>query len=299
MCAGDLLTVSRRLHLGLHRRSLGTVSQQAARRLQSQSAVHSSSSSRSNSTILQNTSPSDPDPALPSIPATPGAAGAQSSVPQVQATKAADNHTSHSSNNIEGQGPATQASLLRRTLSSNDDTLPSAADLSETGTATGTREYSAPKRYLTPGNQVVGGLFLHNTRLQQLISCAPRFSQKLSQACTYASTTGNVIRGVQPMVTDCGLHCWQWCRLSHYIHPPSAQFTNLSLLRFLHKSALDLMILMLLMQTKWCSFECMHAMYATTISNCTTTTVLFCTSRWGGPLWCGSILQSSQHTVQI
>lgn len=51
------------------------------------------------------------------------------------------------------------------------------------------------RRYITPSNQVVGGVFLHNTRHSSVVSCSPRFSEKLTLSCLYSRATGQVIRG--------------------------------------------------------------------------------------------------------
>lgn len=58
------------------------------------------------------------------------------------------------------------------------------------------REYATPRRYITPRNQVVGGLFLHHSRHTEVISCGARFSQQLAHACRYSKATGKVIRSV-------------------------------------------------------------------------------------------------------
>jgi hypothetical protein len=60
----------------------------------------------------------------------------------------------------------------------------------------------APKRYLTPTNQVVGGFFFHHTRHKEVVSCLPRFSQKLTHACHYFRAAGQVVRGAQTN-TEC------------------------------------------------------------------------------------------------
>lgn len=56
--------------------------------------------------------------------------------------------------------------------------------------------HHTPRRHLTPSNQVVGGVFLHNKRLTEVISCAPRFAKKLTHTCRYTTSTGIIERGV-------------------------------------------------------------------------------------------------------
>jgi hypothetical protein len=57
-------------------------------------------------------------------------------------------------------------------------------------------KHTVPKRYISPGNQLVGGVFLHLTRKSSVVSCSPHFSQKLSHACYYGRATGNVTPGM-------------------------------------------------------------------------------------------------------
>jgi hypothetical protein len=57
-------------------------------------------------------------------------------------------------------------------------------------------QFTVPKRHLTPGNQLVGGVFLHLTRKTPVVSCSPHFSRKLYHACYYEQVTGNAIPGV-------------------------------------------------------------------------------------------------------
>jgi hypothetical protein len=57
-------------------------------------------------------------------------------------------------------------------------------------------EHIVPKRYLTRGNQLVGGLFLHLSRKTSVTSCSPRFSQKLAHACFFETVAGNPAEGV-------------------------------------------------------------------------------------------------------
>jgi hypothetical protein len=54
---------------------------------------------------------------------------------------------------------------------------------------------TAPMRHLTPGNQVVGGVFLHLTRRTSITSCSPVFSKKLSHACYFDRVGGNATQG--------------------------------------------------------------------------------------------------------
>lgn len=55
--------------------------------------------------------------------------------------------------------------------------------------------HQVPRRHFTPSNQVVGGVFLHHRRLTQIISCGPRFAQKLAHVCHYSKTTDTIERG--------------------------------------------------------------------------------------------------------
>jgi hypothetical protein len=57
-------------------------------------------------------------------------------------------------------------------------------------------EHTVPKRHLTPGNQLVGGVFLHLTRKTPVVSCSPHFSQKLYHACYYKQVTGSAAPGM-------------------------------------------------------------------------------------------------------
>jgi hypothetical protein len=72
-------------------------------------------------------------------------------------------------------------------------------------------QFTVPKRHLTPGNQLVGGVFLHLTRKTPVVSCSPHFSRKLYHACYYEQVTANAIPGVctclccESMVLLC--HC--------------------------------------------------------------------------------------------
>jgi hypothetical protein len=56
-------------------------------------------------------------------------------------------------------------------------------------------ERVAPKRYLTPSNQLVGGVFLHHQRKKEVVTCSQYFSQKLAHACEHWRATYKVIRG--------------------------------------------------------------------------------------------------------
>jgi hypothetical protein len=51
-----------------------------------------------------------------------------------------------------------------------------------------------PSRYLTPSNQLVGGVFLHHTRRKPVVSCAHYFPQKLAHACNYSYATETLVR---------------------------------------------------------------------------------------------------------
>lgn len=56
-------------------------------------------------------------------------------------------------------------------------------------------QHAPPERHLTPTNQIVGGVFLHQARQEKIISCAHKFAQKLTHACRMARATGSVVRG--------------------------------------------------------------------------------------------------------
>ena len=60
--------------------------------------------------------------------------------------------------------------------------------------------HHTPKRHLTPSNQVVGGVFLHNRRQRWVVSCAQRLSQKLVQTCRHTGSTGVIERGMRTCV---------------------------------------------------------------------------------------------------
>lgn len=57
-------------------------------------------------------------------------------------------------------------------------------------------QHVAPKRYLARRSQIVGGVFLHQTRKRGDLSCSPKFSRKLSHACLYSQATGKIQRGL-------------------------------------------------------------------------------------------------------
>lgn len=59
-------------------------------------------------------------------------------------------------------------------------------------------EHASPNRHLTPRNQIVGGVFLHHTRLKEALLCSGRFPQKLAHSCRNAGTSGKVIQSEHP-----------------------------------------------------------------------------------------------------
>jgi hypothetical protein len=59
-----------------------------------------------------------------------------------------------------------------------------------------------PSRYLTPSNQLVGGVFLHHTRRKPVVSCAHYFPQKLAHACDYSYATETFIRSACSRMLD-------------------------------------------------------------------------------------------------
>jgi hypothetical protein len=75
-------------------------------------------------------------------------------------------------------------------------------------------EHILPERYLTPGNQLVGGVFLHLTRKTSIASCSPLFSQKLSQACHYDKIAGNDTTGADTYI--CCEKAWTFCGTLQY-----------------------------------------------------------------------------------
>jgi hypothetical protein len=64
-------------------------------------------------------------------------------------------------------------------------------------------EHIAPQRYLTQGNQLVGGVFLHLTRKMSVISCSHLFSQKLSHKCYYDTDAGTSTSGAPTWTVCC------------------------------------------------------------------------------------------------
>jgi hypothetical protein len=68
-------------------------------------------------------------------------------------------------------------------------------------------EHIAPQRYLTQGNQLVGGVFLHLTRKLSVVSCSHLFSKKLSHACSYEKVAGTLTPGAPTLIGCCACHC--------------------------------------------------------------------------------------------
>ena len=57
----------------------------------------------------------------------------------------------------------------------------------------------SPKRYIARHQQIVGGVFLHQTREDISISCSTGFTKKLAHECLHSQLTGQVTRGVPVM----------------------------------------------------------------------------------------------------
>jgi hypothetical protein len=93
---------------------------------------------------------------------------------------------------------ATRANTIQPERATSRHSSPSARHVLSSSRPTAGQDviHSVPKRYLTKGNQLVGGVFLHLTRKMSSVSCSRTFSQKLSRACYYEKVTGNPKAGV-------------------------------------------------------------------------------------------------------
>lgn len=56
-------------------------------------------------------------------------------------------------------------------------------------------EHASRIRHLTPRNQIVGGVFMHQTRRKETIFCSARFPKKLAQTCQSSKAAGKAIQG--------------------------------------------------------------------------------------------------------
>jgi hypothetical protein len=154
--AGDLLTVSKRLHI---RAPVKTV--MSTRRL-----LHQEPASQSPQT-------SSDSGRLPSTTTISSASSSTLSQPEIS------QRTTNARHLLESGGAAARIDV----------------------------EHISPQRYLTQGNQLVGGLFLHLTRKMSVVSCSHLFSKKLSHACSYEKAAGISTPGAATLTGCCAWSC--------------------------------------------------------------------------------------------